>query len=68
MKIGDVVKVTANDTIYGFRPPSGSVGIVVEIKQTPWLGTFYYVYINNVGWRFYEKEVERRGTAASLGV
>ena len=59
MKVGDLVKVIVDNPPFGFRPPSGSVGIVVETKETPWLGVFYYIYIDNVGWRFYKNELEK---------
>tara|TARA_R110000851_G_scaffold173989_3_gene320257 strand:- start:156 stop:353 length:198 start_codon:yes stop_codon:yes gene_type:complete len=58
MNVGDLVKIIASDEPFHFRPGEGSVGMIVEIQKTNWLGVCYYVYINGVGWRYYEKEVE----------
>jgi len=58
MKTGDLVKVICENSPFGYRPPSGSVGIIVETKFTNFLGKYYYVYVGGVGWRFYENELE----------
>jgi len=58
MKVGDLVKVISNEEPFNMRPAEGSVGLIVEIKDSNWLGVHYYVYINGVGWRYYEKELE----------
>ena len=58
MKVGDLVKVKVDNHPFHFRPPKGSIGIIVEIKYMNWAGTCYFVYINQIGWRFSEGEIE----------
>jgi hypothetical protein len=59
LKIGDLVRIrNLGDYILDSRPPTGNVGIIVEIdnsdKDNPW----FYVYIRNVGWKFRKTELE----------
>ena len=58
MEIGDLVKIVQSDEPFYLRPGQGSIGMIVEIRKTNWMGTHYYVYINSVGWRYYENELE----------
>tara|TARA_R110002110_G_scaffold73084_2_gene194110 strand:+ start:228 stop:422 length:195 start_codon:yes stop_codon:yes gene_type:complete len=58
MKVGDLVKIISDESPFGYRPCSGSLGVIVEIKFLNFLGEHYYVYINDVGWRFYKNELE----------
>ena len=58
MKVGDLVKIVSNDKPFHLKPGEGSVGMIVEIRELNWLGICYYVYINGVGWRYSEKELE----------
>ena len=58
MKVGDLVKIVYSGSPFNLRPGVGSVGMIVEIRKYNWLGSYYYVYINGVGWRYEEKELE----------
>ena len=58
MKVGDLVKIITDEPPFLQRPSKGSIGLVVEVRDSNWLGTYYYVYINSVGWRFYKKDLE----------
>jgi len=58
MKVGDLVKVICENPPFGYRPPSGSIGVIVEIRLTNFLGKHYYVYIGEASWRFYKNELE----------
>ena len=58
MKVGDLVKIVFNDIPFDLRPGEGNIGMIVEIRELNWHGIFYYVYINGVGWRYSEKELE----------
>jgi len=58
MKVGDLVRVVSCDKPFHLRPGKGSVGIIVEVRQYNWLDTYYYVFINNVGWRYTKEELE----------
>ena len=58
MKIGDLVRIINSDNPFFLRPGVGVIGIIVEIRESNWLGKHYYVYVDNVGWRYYESELE----------
>jgi hypothetical protein len=58
MKVGDLVKVVASNAPFRFRPDRDSIGIIVEIKEYNWVGTCYFVLINDIGWRYTEEEIE----------
>jgi len=58
MKVGDLVRVKIKKDHFHFRPKKGSVGIIVEISYSEWIGVCYFVYINDVGWKFTEGEIE----------
>ena len=58
MKIGDLVVIIVRNEPFYLRPSSGSVGIIVDIKYSNWLGRHYYVMINGVAWRFYKRDME----------
>ena len=58
MKVGDLVKIISSDKPFHMRPGEGSVGIIVEIRDSDWLGIHYYVYINNIGWRYHKRDLE----------
>ena len=58
MKVGDLVKVVASNEPFRFRPDKGSIGIIVEITEYNWIGTCYFVLINEIGWRYTKEELE----------
>ena len=58
MKVGDLVVIIARDEPSYLRPPAGSVGIIMDIKYSNWLGIYYYVMISGYGWRFYKRDME----------
>ena len=58
MKVGDLVRITATNEPFRFRPDKGSIGIIVEISKYNWAGTCYFVLINEIGWRYTEDEIE----------
>ena len=58
MNVGDLVRVVSCDEPFHLRPGEGSVGMIVEIREYDWIGICYYVFINNVGWRYTEEELE----------
>ena len=58
VKVGDLVRVTATNEPFRFRPDKGSIGIIVEIIHYNWIGTCYFVYIDEIGWRYTESELE----------
>ncbi len=58
MKVGDLVRVKVNNDPFHYRPPENSIGIIVEVTDYNWIGTCYFVLINDVGWRFTEEEIE----------
>ena len=58
MKVGDLVKIVFNDKPFDLRPGEGSIGMIVEIRELNWLGIYYYVHINGVGWRYSKQELE----------
>ena len=58
MKVGDLVRVKVSNDPFHYRPPADSVGIIVEITEYNWVGTCYFVLIDNVGWRFTAEEIE----------
>ena len=58
MKVGDLVVVLQYIDVFGLRPPPGSIGIIVDIRKSAWLGTYYYVLISNEHWRFYKEDLE----------
>ena len=58
MKVGDLVRVITDDAPFLQRPCKGSIGVIVEVRDSNWLGMYYYVYINSAGWRFYKKDLE----------
>jgi len=58
MKVGDLVKIVSNDAPFNLRPGAGSVGMIIEIRYSNFSDKYCYVYIDNVGWRYSEKELE----------
>jgi hypothetical protein len=58
MKVGDLVKIKQCNDPFNFKPKEGSVGVIVEISHFNWVGTCYFVWINNIGWRYVEEELE----------
>jgi hypothetical protein len=60
MKVGDLVRIRKSDSRFNLRPGVGSIGMIVEIRPQLSLGRdfFYYVYIDNVGWRYDKSELE----------
>jgi hypothetical protein len=60
MKIGDLVRIISNDKPFHMRPGDGKIGIIVEMIATGYdfSEKHYYVYIDNVGWRYHENELE----------
>ena len=58
MKVGDLVRVTCSNEPYRFRPDKDSIGIIVEITEYNWIGTCYFVLIDDIGWRYAEDELE----------
>ncbi len=58
MKIGDLVKVTASNEPFRFRPGKGKIGIIVDIQEYNWIGICYFVLIDEIAWRYSENEIE----------
>jgi len=58
-QLGDLVRIkNLGDYILDLRPPSGSIGVIVEIKKNDRDGLWFYVYVKNAGWKFRENEIE----------
>ena len=58
MKVGDLVKVICTNDPFRFRPDKGRIGIIVEITEYNWIGTCYFVLIDDIGWRYTKNELE----------
>ena len=59
MLVGDLVEIKKETGAPFFiRPKIGSIGIIVEIQYSSYLGTIYYVYTTDGIWKFSEYEVE----------
>ena len=58
MKIGDLVKVTASNEPFRFRPDKGSIGLIVDIQEYNWIGISYFVLIDEIAWRYSKDELE----------
>ena len=58
MKVGDLVRVVSSDEPFNLRPGEGSIGMIVDIAIHNRTQTSYFVYINDVAWRYNKDELE----------
>ena len=58
MEVGDLVRVVSGNGPFRYKPDEGSIGIIIEVKEFTWIGTCYFVLIEDISWRFLESELE----------